>query len=78
MEDKRTANTSHKARNKRTTTPIPRAALSVEEAATALGIGRTYVFELIKDGTLETVKLGRRRLVPMKAVDALLARMKKL
>jgi len=55
---------------------VTRSALSVEEAACALGIGRTYVFQLIKEGSLETLKLGRRRLVPVKAIDALLARMK--
>jgi len=57
--------------------PISRAAYSVEEAAQALGIGRTYAFQLIKEGALETIKAGRRRLVPVKAIDAFLARMKK-
>ena len=63
-------------RKKPATNAVPRSALSVEEAASALGIGRTYVFQLIKEGHLETVRLGRRRLVPMKAIDALLVRMK--
>jgi excisionase family DNA binding protein len=62
---------------KKNKTGIPRAAISVEEAAEALGIGRTYAFQLIKEGALETCKMGRRRLVPVKAVDALLARMRK-
>ena len=57
--------------------PIQRAAYSVEEAAAAIGIGRTYVFQLIKEGNLQTVKVGRRRLVPTKEVHALLARMRK-
>lgn len=57
--------------------PVSRAAYSVEEAAQALGIGRTYAFQLIKDGSLETVRLGRRRLVPVSAVEGLLARMRK-
>lgn len=56
---------------------IPRAAISVEEAAEALGIGRTYAFQLIKDGALETIKVGRRRLVPVMAVESFLARMKR-
>ena len=58
--------------------PIQRAAYSVEEAAAALGIGRTYVFQLIKEGNLQTVKAGRRRLVPAKEVHAFLVRMGKL
>lgn len=62
---------------KKNRTGIPRAAISVEEAAEALGIGRTYAFQLIKDGALETIKAGRRRLVPVKAVEAFLARMRK-
>ncbi len=37
--------------------------VSITEAAEALSIGRTSLYELIKDGTLETRKMGRRRLV---------------
>ncbi|MGW1891343.1 helix-turn-helix domain-containing protein [Streptomyces sp. NPDC002004] len=35
-----------------------------EEAATALGIGRSTVYEEIRLGRLRTVRIGRRRLVP--------------
>ncbi|MFJ4079834.1 helix-turn-helix domain-containing protein [Streptomyces iakyrus] len=35
-----------------------------EEAATALGIGRSLVYEEIRLGRLQTVRIGRRRLVP--------------
>lgn len=38
-------------------------AVSVDEAGRLLGLGRTKVYELIRDGVLPTVKLGRRRLV---------------
>ena len=58
-------------------TPVKRAAYSVEEAAAALGIGRTYLFQLIKEGNLQTVKAGRRRLVPVGEVQALLNRLRK-
>lgn len=61
---------------KKQISPVARAALSVEEAADALGLGRTYIFQLIKEGALESIRAGRRRLVPVKAVDAFLARMK--
>jgi excisionase family DNA binding protein len=35
----------------------------VSEACRIVGIGKTLMFELIADGTVETIKLGRRRLV---------------
>jgi excisionase family DNA binding protein len=35
-----------------------------EEAATALRIGRSMVYEEIRLGRLQTVRIGRRRLVP--------------
>lgn len=39
-------------------------------------IGRTKVFELIKRGELETVKIGRRRLVPQSSIDRYITRLK--
>jgi excisionase family DNA binding protein len=47
----------------------------VEEAAEALRLSRSVIYELIRSGRLRTVKEGRRRLVPVAAlgeyVDAL-------
>jgi excisionase family DNA binding protein len=37
--------------------------LTVEEAAALLRIGRTTTFELVMRGQLESVRIGRRRLV---------------
>lgn len=37
--------------------------LNVEEAARLLGVGRTTLFALIDQGRIQTVRLGRRRLV---------------
>jgi excisionase family DNA binding protein len=34
------------------------------EAWQALGIGRTTLYELIADGKIKTVKIGRRVLIP--------------
>ena len=42
----------------------------VEEAAQLLGIGRSQLFELIGRSELESVKIGRRRLVPRDAIDS--------
>ena len=50
-----------------------RIAFSPWEVCRALGIGRTHLYELINDGSLETVKLGSRRLITRDAIDRLLA-----
>jgi excisionase family DNA binding protein len=50
--------------------------LTVSEAAERLGCGRTFVYELISAGELETVKLGRLRRVPVAALDALVERLR--
>ncbi len=41
---------------------------SVEEAAEALRLSRSRIYELIRSGKLRTVKAGRRRLVPVAAL----------
>jgi excisionase family DNA binding protein len=40
-------------------------AVSVDEAAEALGISRGHAFGLAKAGVLPTIKLGRRLVVPL-------------
>ncbi|MFC8337589.1 helix-turn-helix domain-containing protein [Streptomyces rubiginosohelvolus] len=44
--------------------PAERLLYRPEEAAVALGIGRSLVYEEIRLGRLQTVRIGRRRLVP--------------
>lgn len=44
---------------------------SIEDAARALGIGRSKTYELINRGRLLTVTIGRRRLVRVDSVKAL-------
>ncbi|MFC0039590.1 helix-turn-helix domain-containing protein [Actinomadura rayongensis] len=46
---------------------------TVEEAAGRLRIGRTTIYELIREGELDSVQIGRRRLIPVEAVDAFLS-----
>jgi excisionase family DNA binding protein len=41
----------------------------VDEAAEALRLSRSQLYELIRSGRLRTVKSGRRRLVPVSALD---------
>ena len=44
---------------------------SIPDAAKALGIGRSKLYELIGEGRLETVTIGRRRLVRTDSIRAL-------
>jgi excisionase family DNA binding protein len=45
----------------------------VDEAAEALRLSRSLVYELIRCGRLRSVKEGRRRLVPVDAVKEYVA-----
>jgi len=47
-------------------------AASINEAAKALSLGRTSIYALIREGRLETVKLGRRTLVKVESIRRLL------
>ena len=43
--------------------------MSIEQAARALGIGRTALYSEIGAGRIRSVKVGRRRLVPSSAIS---------
>jgi excisionase family DNA binding protein len=43
---------------------IQRVLYPISDAAVNLGIGRTKLFELIAGGEIQTVTIGRRRLIP--------------
>ena len=47
--------------------------VSLDETARRLGLGKTSVYELIRDGRLKSVKVGKRHLVPVAALDAYVA-----
>jgi excisionase family DNA binding protein len=47
--------------------------LTVSEAANFLGISRTLAYDLVAKEQLPAVRLGRRIVVPARALDALLA-----
>jgi len=49
-----------------------RLTLTVEEAAELLGISRTLAYELVTRRELPSVCLGRRIVVPRRALEALL------
>lgn len=52
-----------------------RLAYGPREAAEMLGISRARLYELLEDGTVQSVKLGRRRLIRHEALVALLDRL---
>jgi len=54
--------------------PAERLCYSVAEAARATGIGRTTLYGLIKDGRLRSSKIGKRRVVAVDQLQALIAK----
>jgi excisionase family DNA binding protein len=42
--------------------------LTVEQAAHRLGIGRTLMYALVRDGDVESVQIGRLRRIPEDAL----------
>lgn len=49
----------------------PRFLLSISQAAESLSIGRSKTYELINEGKLVTVMIGRRRLIRADSIRAL-------
>lgn len=45
--------------------------VSIPDAATALSVGRTTVYELMRSGQLDTRKMGRRRLITAESLRRL-------
>ena len=49
--------------------------LSPEEAGEVLGVARSTIYDLMRMGVLASVKIGRRRLVPVTACREMVERM---
>jgi excisionase family DNA binding protein len=49
-----------------------RLTLTVEETAKLLGIGRQLAYDRVKTGEIPSIKIGRRILVPRRALERLL------
>lgn len=49
------------------------ATMTVTETATVLGISRSSAYECVRLGSIPSIRLGRRIVVPTRAIDALLA-----
>lgn len=51
---------------------VERVTITVEEAAAMLGISRTSGYEYVRTGELPAIRIGRRLLVPVRAINELL------
>jgi excisionase family DNA binding protein len=60
-------------RSKEEKQPAQRLAMSTEEAAEALGISRAEIYRMLQRRQLAGIKLGRRRLVPMRELERLIS-----
>ena len=49
--------------------------LSPEEAAEILGVTRSTIYDLMRMRILASIKIGRRRLVPVQACEEMVRRM---
>lgn len=49
--------------------------LSVEEAAARAGIARSRLYLLMREGEVDSIRLGRRRLIPLEAIDGFVDRL---
>jgi excisionase family DNA binding protein len=50
----------------------PQLLTSINDACASLNVGRTYLYTLINQRRLDTVKLGRRTLVKVSSIKALI------
>lgn len=55
------------------TSRIPRLLLRVEEAAEALGISRTTLYELLRAGSIPVIHIGRSVRIPVVALERYVA-----
>ena len=54
--------------------PTTRQTLSVPETAELLGISRAHAFDCVRSGEIPSITLGRRVVIPQRAIDELLGR----
>ena len=52
-------------------------ALGIDDAATAIGVARSAMYAIVARGEIESFKLGRRRLILAKTLDAYINRVAK-
>lgn len=57
-------------------TTVTRTLLSIPDFMASTGLGRSKTYQLIGEGEIETVKIGRRRMIPAQALDAWIANLR--
>ena len=55
-------------------TDQPKATLNVEEARRWLGISRSLAYQMVREGTIPSIRLGRRILISKRALEDMLER----
>lgn len=63
--------TGNRPRGRDATAPLT---MTVTDAAKALGISRASAYECVRTGALPALRLGRRIIVPIRAIDTMLER----
>jgi excisionase family DNA binding protein len=58
-----------------TTALNQRITISVDEAMSATGIGKTMLYELLNDGSIRSILVGKRRLVIVQSIHEWVAAM---
>ena len=53
-------------------TTIERKTITIEETAKVLGVGRNKAYEAARRGEIPTIKIGKRILVPLAALERML------
>ena len=53
---------------------VPKVLLTIEEAAQAMSLGRTFVYELVMRNEIQSVKVGRKRRIPVFALQEFVVR----
>jgi excisionase family DNA binding protein len=48
-------------------------AVSVDEVARRLGVGRTLLYDMIRQGKVRAVKLNTRTIIPVSEIDRILS-----
>jgi len=56
---------------------VPLLLVRPEDAATALGVSRTKIYELMASGRLSSLKIGRSRRIPVEALTAFVSAISK-
>lgn len=54
--------------------PAAKILYRVEDAAELMSLSRTAIFDLIRTGDLDTIKVGRRRRIPLSSIEAYVTR----